>query len=91
MSLSILLLVITAAFIHASWNILLKRAHGGLSFLWCVDTLQTCIFVPWIGLGILLLTGRTRRKEHPHTRAAVIAGLLTGTSIATYTVWTNMP
>jgi drug/metabolite transporter (DMT)-like permease len=166
MSLSILLLVVTAAFIHASWNILLKRVQGGLSFLWCVDILQTCIFAPWIawsiwwdnaldaavwffivgsavihvsyyfflqrgyrigdislvypiargsgpmlsslvailflgerpglamllgiaaiGLGIVLLTGTTRRKEHPHTRAAAIAGLLTGTSIATYTVW----
>jgi drug/metabolite transporter (DMT)-like permease len=167
MSLSILLLVVTAAFIHASWNILLKRVQGGLSFFWCVDTLQTCVFAPWIvwsiwwdkvslgatdwffiagsavihisyyfflqrgyrigdislvypiargsgpvlssavailflgerpglpallgiaaiGLGILLLTGKTRQNEHPHIRAAMIAGLLTGTSIAAYTVW----
>jgi hypothetical protein len=41
-------LVVPAAFIHASWNILLKRVQGGLSFLWFVDILQSLVFVPWI-------------------------------------------
>jgi drug/metabolite transporter (DMT)-like permease len=41
-------LVIVAAFIHATWNILLKRARGGLSFLWFVDVLQGFVFAPWI-------------------------------------------
>jgi drug/metabolite transporter (DMT)-like permease len=41
-------LVIVAAFIHASWNILLKRVQGGLSFLWFVDILQGLVFAPWI-------------------------------------------
>jgi hypothetical protein len=41
-----------AAFIHASWNILLKRVSGGLSFLWWVDILQGIVFLPWIGLVI---------------------------------------
>ena len=48
MSPVILSLVVVAAFIHASWNILLKRVQGGLSFLWCVDILQTFIFAPWV-------------------------------------------
>jgi drug/metabolite transporter (DMT)-like permease len=159
-------LVIVAAFIHASWNILLKRVRGGLSFLWFVDILQGFVFAPWIawviwsekptlgftewffivgsavihiayyfflqrgyrlgdlslvypiargsgpmlssivailflgerpgvlgilgimaiGVGIFFLAGGIR-NPHPDIRAAIIAGLLTGMSIATYTVW----
>ncbi len=41
-------LVVPAAFIHTSWNILLKRAQGGLSFFWFVDILQSLVFAPWI-------------------------------------------
>jgi len=41
-------LVIVAAFIHAAWNILLKRVRGGLSFFWLVDVLQGFVFAPWI-------------------------------------------
>jgi CubicO group peptidase (beta-lactamase class C family) len=33
-------LVILAAFIHASWNILLKGVRGGLSFLWLAHSPQ---------------------------------------------------
>jgi drug/metabolite transporter (DMT)-like permease len=160
-------LVIVAAFIHATWNILLKRVRGGLSFIWFVDVLQGFVFAPciawviwserprlgwaaWtcivgsavihiayylflqrgyrmgdislvypiargsgpmlssivailflgerpgvlgilgiiaIGIGIFFLTGGLRRNAHPKNRAAIIAGLLTGASIATYTVW----
>jgi uncharacterized membrane protein len=160
-------LVIVAAFIHASWNILLKRVRGGLSFLWFVDILQGFVFAPWIawviwsekptlgftewffiggsavihiayyfflqrgyrlgdislvypiargsgpmlssivailflgerpgvlgslgimaiGVGIFFLAGGIRWNPHPDIRSAIIAGLLTGTSIATYTVW----
>ena len=163
----ILSLVIVAAFIHATWNILFKRVRGGLSFVWFVDILQDFVFLPWIawviwsekprlgwaewifivgsaiihiayyfflqlgyrlgdislvypiargsgpmlssivailflgerpgvfgvlgitaiGSGIFLLTGGLQRNANPMTRAAILAGLLTGTSIATYTVW----
>ena len=41
-------LVIGAAFIHAAWNILLKRVRGGLSFIWFVSLLQGLAFAPWI-------------------------------------------
>jgi len=40
-----------------------------------------------IGVGIFFLAGGIRRNPHPNIRAAIIAGLLTSTSIATYTVW----
>jgi drug/metabolite transporter (DMT)-like permease len=162
-----LTLVIVAAFIHASWNILLKRVRGGLSFLWSVDILQGFVFAPWIawviwfdrpvlgwaawvcivgsavihiayyiflqrgyrlgdislvypvargsgpmlssfvaiiflgerpsvlgllgiaaiGLGIFFLAGGIGRDPRPGNKAAILAGLLTGASIATYTVW----
>jgi drug/metabolite transporter (DMT)-like permease len=160
-------LVIVAAFIHATWNILFKRVRGGLSFVWFVDILQGFTFLPWIawviwsekprlgwaewifvvgsaiihiayyfflqvgyrlgdislvypiargsgpmlssivailflderpgvfgvfgitaiGSGIFLLTGGLQRDVHPMSRAAIIPGLLTGASIATYTIW----
>ena len=40
-----------------------------------------------IGIGIFLLTGDLQRNVHATSRAAIMAGLLTGASIATYTVW----
>jgi drug/metabolite transporter (DMT)-like permease len=40
-----------------------------------------------IGIGIFFLTGGLQPKKHPKMSAAVAAGLLTGASIATYTVW----
>lgn len=40
-----------------------------------------------IGVGIFCLTGGIRKNERPKIRPAVVAGLLTGGSIATYTLW----
>src|ERR1700751_3109768 len=40
-----------------------------------------------IGVGIFFLTGGLQDNTHPNTRAACIAGLFTGASIATYTIW----
>jgi len=159
-------LVVLAAFIHAFWNILLKRVQGGLSFTWFVSILQTVVFSPWIawviytekpalgplewlfiagsavihiayyyflqwgyrigdislvypvargsgplfsslaaiiflgerpgwfgvlgivaiGVGIFCLTG-VRKNARLGMEGAVVAGLLTGLSIAAYTVW----
>jgi drug/metabolite transporter (DMT)-like permease len=167
MSATVFDLVVLAAFIHAFWNILLKRVQGGLSFTWFVSILQTVVFAPWIvwvicteraalglsewlfiagsaaihiayyyflqlgyrigdislvypiargsgpmlssfaaviflgerpgifgilgilaiGVGIFCLTGGIRKDGRPKIEGAVIAGLLTGLSIAAYTVW----
>jgi hypothetical protein len=66
-------LVVPAAFIHASWNILLKRVQGGLSFLWFVDILQSLVFAPWIAwviyrenpaLGVVVLHRGKRHYAH---------------------------
>lgn len=167
MSPTIFALVVLAAFIHAFWNILLKRVQGGLSFTWFVSILQTAVFAPWIiwviymekpalgpvewlfiagsavihiayyyflqwgyrigdislvypiargsgpmvsslaaiiilgerpglfgilgivaiGSGIFCLTGSIRKDGRLGMEGAVVAGLLTGMSIAAYTVW----
>jgi drug/metabolite transporter (DMT)-like permease len=167
MSPTVFALVVLAAFIHAFWNILLKRVQGGLSFTWFVSILQTIVFAPWIvwviytekpalgpvewlfiagsaaihiayyyflqwgysigdislvypiargsgpmlsslaaiiilgerpglfgilgivaiGVGIFCLTGGIRKSGRLGMERAVVAGLLTGVSIAAYTVW----
>lgn len=167
MSPTIFALVVLAAFIHAFWNILLKRVQGGLSFTWFVSILQTAVFAPWIiwviymekpalgpvewlfiagsavihiayyyflqwgyrigdislvypiargsgpmlsslaaiiilgerpglfgilgivaiGSGIFCLTSSIRKDGRLGMEGAVVAGLLTGMSIAAYTVW----
>ena len=39
-------LVLSAAFVHASWNFLAKRAEGGAAFVWLFGVLSTCIYAP---------------------------------------------
>lgn len=42
-----LVLVIFSAVLHASWNLLSKRAGGGLPFVWLFSALMTIIFAPF--------------------------------------------
>ena len=46
MTLSALILILSAAFLHASWNLLAKRAGGGVAFVWAVAVAGSVIFVP---------------------------------------------
>ena len=39
-------LVLAAAFIHASWNLLAKRAGGGAAFVWLFAALSTVLYAP---------------------------------------------
>ena len=41
-----LTLVLSAAFIHASWNFLAKRAGGGAAFVWLFAALSTLFYAP---------------------------------------------
>jgi len=41
-----LLLVLTAALCHASWNLLAKRAGGGLAFLWLFAVMGLVLYAP---------------------------------------------
>ncbi len=54
MSLLALALVLIAAFIHASWNLLVKRVGGGPTFIWLFGTLSILIYSPLVLLIILL-------------------------------------
>ena len=41
-----LALVLSAAFIHASWNFLAKRAGGGAAFVWLFAALSSILYAP---------------------------------------------
>ncbi len=41
-----LALILAAAFIHASWNYLLKRSGGGTAFVWLFATLSALLYAP---------------------------------------------
>ncbi len=49
-----LALVLAAAFVHASWNYLLKRSGGGTIFVWLFATLSALIYAPLAALVIWL-------------------------------------
>ena len=47
-----LLLVLTAAIVHAMWNFLLKRSGGGTVFVWWFAALSALIYAP-LALGLV--------------------------------------
>jgi drug/metabolite transporter (DMT)-like permease len=49
-----ILLVLTAAFLHASWNFLAKKAGGGATFVWLFGSLASLIYAP-LALGLVLV------------------------------------
>ena len=52
MTLFALALLLAAAFIHATWNLLLKRAQGGPAFQWLFAVLSVGMYLP----AVLVLT-----------------------------------
>lgn len=46
MSVYVLLLVLTAAVLHASWNMLSKRARGKAPFIWLIYIANTILYLP---------------------------------------------
>jgi drug/metabolite transporter (DMT)-like permease len=46
MPLSALALVVGAAFIHAYWNLLVKRAEGGAAFVWLFSLASAVVYAP---------------------------------------------
>ena len=51
-------LILVAAFIHASWNYLLKRSGGGTVFVWLFATLSAIVYAP-IAAAVLWWTRPT--------------------------------
>src|SRR5215467_11118363 len=58
MTLLALVLVLASALLHATWNLLAKRAGGGISFVWLFSTAATVIYAPV--LAILLIRQPTQ-------------------------------
>ena len=54
MTLVALTLVLAAAAAHARWNLLAKRAGGGVAFVWLYAALGAAIYAP-LALGQLAL------------------------------------
>lgn len=46
MPISSLLLVLVAAFIHAGWNLLAKKASGGAPFVWLYGLVACVVYQP---------------------------------------------
>lgn len=53
MSLPALLLVLTAAFCHATWNYLVKRINGGPELVWLFSAVSVALYLPF-ALFVLL-------------------------------------
>ena len=50
MSLVSLSLVVLAAFIHATWNLLSKRAaDAGAAFVFASNVIALVLYLPWVG------------------------------------------
>jgi hypothetical protein len=49
-----LALVLTAAFLHATWNLFAKRTDGGVPFVWLCATVASVLWAP-AALAVLLI------------------------------------
>jgi drug/metabolite transporter (DMT)-like permease len=54
MSLTALALVLTAAFIHAYWNLLVKRAEGGAAFVWLFCLSSAVLYAPVVLVLVII-------------------------------------
>lgn len=64
-----LALIILAAFCHATWNLLAKRASGGVAFVWLLQSCGVVIYAPLV-VGLML---RNPPQLHPGFLIAVVA------------------
>lgn len=62
MSLLALALILAAAFMHAGWNLLAKRAGGGAAFVWLFGAVSTALYAP---LAVVAMA-----VQRPHVGAA---------------------
>ena len=62
MSVAGFLLVLTAAFCHATWNYLVKRINGGPELIWLFSLVSVAIYLPfavagWRGSNLAVAAG----------------------------------
>lgn len=72
MTLFALTLLLAAAFIHATWNLLLKRAQGGPAFQWLFAGLSVGLYLP----AVLAWSW-----YHPTPLNAAVAAVIAGSSV----------
>jgi drug/metabolite transporter (DMT)-like permease len=65
-------LVLVAAFIHATWNLLAKRLGGGPALVWLFGVLSVCLYAP--------LTAAVLLVQKPHVGAVQLA-FMAGTAV----------
>ena len=81
MSATSLALVLTAAFLHAVWNIAAKRVVGdGYVFVWFYDVLSAIVWLP-IALAVLASQG------WPLTWSLLWAPIVSGVIHIAYQLW----
>ncbi len=74
MSVSALLLILTAALCHATWNIAAKRVKSdGTIFVWCYATASALL---WLPIGAVVLARSSEPVSFSLLWAPVISGLL---------------
>ena len=73
---AVLALVLTAAVLHATWNLLAKRAQGAdsVAFVWLTTALSTAIYVPVLAIWLIAMPLR-----HPLT--AIDLAFIAGTAV----------
>ncbi|MEA2785845.1 MAG: hypothetical protein QOF71_1949, partial [Candidatus Eremiobacteraeota bacterium] len=73
---AVLALVLTAAVLHATWNLLAKRAQGAdtVAFVWLTTALSTAIYVPVLAVWLIAIPLR-----HPLT--AIDLAFIAGTAV----------
>src|SRR5579871_4397847 len=72
MSLLAVALVLVAAVMHATWNLLAKRTGGGAEFVWLFGLLSIALYAPFMVAVVLI--------ERPHFDLIVIV-FLAGTGV----------
>ena len=65
--------ILIAALLHATWNFLAKRVHGGAAFIWLCDLCGLCLLAP-IVLGFAIATMPTLSSQA--LGAICISGML---------------
>ena len=55
MTVAALALVLSSALLHATWNLLAKRASGGLAFVWLFTVLDAILYAPLAIVALVLL------------------------------------
>jgi drug/metabolite transporter (DMT)-like permease len=56
-------LVLTSAFMHASWNLLAKRAGGGMAMVWLFSTVSAIIYLP-VAAAVFIIQRPTLEAPH---------------------------